>query len=84
MPALTHPREALFSGEAPFPVIPSCEHFAGSEKLIEKALELQDRLGGAFDVTMDLEDGAEAGHEGEPAEMVVSLLSSERNRRAPT
>ena len=42
---LVHPNEALFKGEKPFPVIPSCEHFAGSEKLIVKALELQDKLG---------------------------------------
>ena len=33
-----HPRDALFAGEKPFPVIPACEHFAGSEKLIAKAL----------------------------------------------
>ena len=37
--ALTHPNEALFGGEKPFPIIPCCEHFAGSEKLITKALE---------------------------------------------
>ncbi|MGE5793382.1 MAG: CoA ester lyase, partial [Bacteroidota bacterium] len=42
---LVHPSDALFKGEKQFPVIPSCEHFAGSEKLIVKALELQDRLG---------------------------------------
>ena len=33
-----HPNQALFGGEKPFPVIPACEHFAGSEKLILKAL----------------------------------------------
>ena len=30
---LVHPNDALFKGEKAFPVIPSCEHFAGSEKL---------------------------------------------------
>ena len=29
-----HPNQALFEGEKPFPIIPACEHFAGSEKLI--------------------------------------------------
>ena len=31
--------------------IPACEHFAGDEKKLRKALELQDRLNGTFDVT---------------------------------
>jgi citrate lyase subunit beta/citryl-CoA lyase len=41
--------------------IPACEHFAGDEKKLRKALELQDRLNGTFDVTADLEDGASSG-----------------------
>jgi citrate lyase subunit beta/citryl-CoA lyase len=78
---LVHPSEALFKGEKPFPVIPSCEHFAGSEKLIVKALELQDRLGPVFDITCDCEDGAQAGKEKEHAEMVVRVLGSPANKR---
>lgn len=79
--ALVHPSEALFRGEKPFPVIPTCEHFAGSEKLIGKALELQDRLGPVFDITCDCEDGAQAGREREHAEMIVRVLASPANRR---
>ena len=75
----THPRDALFAGEKPFPVIPACEHFAGSEKLIVKALELRDRLGPVFDVTCDCEDGAQAGREKEHATMIVDVLLSDRN-----
>jgi len=75
-----HPSEALFKGEKPFPVIPSCEHFAGSEKLILKALELQATLGPIFDITCDCEDGAQAGKEREHAEMVVRVLNSPANR----
>jgi len=78
---LVHPNEALFKGEKPFPVIPSCEHFAGSEKLIVKALELQDRLGPIFDITCDCEDGAQAGKEKEHAEMVVRVLGSPANKQ---
>src|SRR5688572_28843568 len=76
-----HPAQALFEGETPFPVIPSCEHFAGSEKLILKAFELQEKLGGTFDVTMDLEDGAPAGREKQHAELYVKLQRSPENKR---
>lgn len=75
-----HPRDALFGGERPFPVIPSCEHFAGSEKLIGKAFGLQEKLGPIFDITMDLEDGAPAGREKDHAEMVVAMQKSEANQ----
>jgi citrate lyase subunit beta/citryl-CoA lyase len=76
-----HPNQALFGGEKPFPIIPSCEHFAGSEKLILKALSLQDSLGPIFDITCDCEDGAAAGQEREHAEMIVRVLNSEANKR---
>ncbi len=79
MPERIHPKDALFGGERPFPVIPSCEHFAGSEKLIVKALELQGKLGPIFDITMDLEDGAPAGREQQHAELVVDLQKSAAN-----
>ena len=75
-----HPSNALFAGEKPFPVIPSCEHFAGSEKLIGKALELQDKLGPVFDITCDCEDGAPAGQEKAHAEMIVRVLTSDANK----
>lgn len=78
--APVHPKVALFEGERPFPVIPSCEHFAGSEKLISKALELQDKLGPVFDITCDCEDGAAAGQEKAHAEMVARLISGPANK----
>jgi citrate lyase subunit beta / citryl-CoA lyase len=77
---LVHPNDALFSGEKPFPVIPSCEHFAGSEKLILKALSLQDSIGPVFDITCDCEDGAASGQEREHAEMIVRVLNSDANK----
>jgi citrate lyase subunit beta/citryl-CoA lyase len=79
MAKLEHPRSALFSGEKPFPIIPACEHFAGSEKLITKALELQNKMGGLFDITMDCEDGAQTGKEKEHAEMIVRIQNSDLN-----
>jgi citrate lyase subunit beta / citryl-CoA lyase len=73
-------RDALFEGEKPFPIIASCEHFAGSEKLINKAFELQEKLGPIFDITMDCEDGAPAGREKQHAEMIVELQKSAANQ----
>jgi citrate lyase subunit beta / citryl-CoA lyase len=80
-----HPNQALFGGEKPFPVIPACEHFAGSEKLILKALSLQDPAnpngaGLVFDITCDCEDGAASGQEQAHAEMIVRILNSEANQ----
>ncbi len=74
-----HPNEALFDAEKPFPAIPSCEHFAGSEKLMLKALEMQVKLGPVFDITCDCEDGAAAGQEVEHAEMVARVIASDAN-----
>jgi citrate lyase subunit beta/citryl-CoA lyase len=75
-----HPANALFGGEKPFPNIPSCEHFAGSEKLILKAFQLQDQLGPLFDITCDCEDGASAGQEVAHAEMVARVIASPANK----
>lgn len=80
MSNLKHPSEALFPGEKLFPIIPVCEHFAGSEKLITKALELQAKMNGVFDITMDCEDGAQKGKEKEHAEMIVRLQNSDLNK----
>jgi citrate lyase subunit beta/citryl-CoA lyase len=74
-----HPNEALFEGERPFPIIPTCEHFAGTEVRIAKALELQQEMNGVFDITMDMEDGAPTGAEREHAEMVVRMQQSAGN-----
>ena len=74
-----HPNEALFEGEPPMPVIPSCEHFAGTEQRIQKAFELQQEMGGVFDITMDLEDGAPTGEEREHAQMAARMQNSAAN-----
>ncbi|WP_444634414.1 HpcH/HpaI aldolase/citrate lyase family protein [Cupriavidus oxalaticus] len=76
----THPNDTLFAGEKAFPMLAACEHFAGSEKLIGKAMDLQVEYGPAFDVTCDCEDGAAAGQEREHAQMVARMIASERNR----
>lgn len=75
-----HPRDVLFAGEKPFPVMPAVDHYAGSEKLMLKALALQQELGPVFDITCDCEDGARAGAEAEHARMVVEVVNSVENR----
>ena len=81
MSQFVHPGAALFKGEKPFPVIASCDHYAGSEKRMSRALELQDSIGPVFDLTCDCEDGAQAGREKEHAEMIVRLLNGPANKR---
>jgi len=84
MTNLLHPSAVLYMGSRPFPQLAACEHFAGSEKLIRKALQIQaeSALNGQsiFDISADCEDGAPAGKEREHAEMIAALLLSEENR----
>jgi citrate lyase subunit beta/citryl-CoA lyase len=80
MSSLPHPEHVLFQGEKPFPVLPAVDHYAGSEKLMRKALALQEELGPVFDITCDCEDGAHAGAEAEHAEMAAALVLSDDNR----
>lgn len=77
---MIHPNEALYESGKTLPIIPSCEHFAGSEKLIGKAFQLQEKLGPIFDITCDCEDGAETGKEVEHAQMIVRMINSEDNK----
>jgi citrate lyase subunit beta / citryl-CoA lyase len=74
------PADVLFPGEAPPAVIPPCDHYAGSEKLIRKSLALQARLGPVFDITLDCEDGAQVGQEAAHAELVASFIGGEEDR----
>ncbi|WP_281985209.1 HpcH/HpaI aldolase/citrate lyase family protein [Azonexus hydrophilus] len=77
---MRHPKHVLFAGEKPFPILPAVDHYAGSEKLMKKALQLQQELGPIFDITCDCEDGAHAGAEREHAEMAAALILSDDNR----
>jgi len=77
---MRHPNAVLFAGEKPFPILPAVDHYAGSEKLMKKALQLQQELGPIFDITCDCEDGAHAGAEREHAEMAAAVILSADNR----
>lgn len=82
MPQTLHPDDVLHQheGGAFFfdPSPSSCEHYAGDEKKLRKALALQDELHGAFDVTADLEDGAPSGAEAQTAALLASILCEPR------
>jgi citrate lyase subunit beta/citryl-CoA lyase len=76
-----HPADMLYQGAGkPLPALSACEHYAGSERTILKALQLQSELGPVFDVTGDCEDGAPAGREREHAEMIAALVMGGDNR----
>lgn len=78
-----HPAAVLYQGSKPFPVLAACEHYAGSEKNLRKALSLQAELLAdgqpIFDITADCEDGAPAGREAEHAAMIADLLLDPAN-----
>jgi citrate lyase subunit beta/citryl-CoA lyase len=75
-----HPSEVLFQGQRQPLLLPACDHYAGSEKLMRKSMALQQELGPIFDITFDCEDGASAGAERAHAELVAMLVNSDDNR----
>jgi len=74
------PHEALHEGPAALPALPACVHYAGAERYLRKALELQAAMGPRFDIAGDCEDGAPVGGERAHAEMIASLIASAANR----
>jgi len=72
--------QILFGDTRQLPILPVVDHYAGSEKLIRKALTLQREQGPIFDLTCDCEDGAPTGHETEHALMCAELINSAENQ----
>jgi citrate lyase subunit beta/citryl-CoA lyase len=75
-----HPSDVLFHGKRQPLLLPACDHYAGSEKLMRKSMALQQELGPLFDITFDCEDGAAAGAEKEHAELVAALINDDGNQ----
>lgn len=75
-----HPSDALFQGKRQPLLLPACDHYAGSSKLMLKSMALQQELGPVFDITFDCEDGAATGLELEHARLVAELINSDGNR----
>jgi citrate lyase subunit beta/citryl-CoA lyase len=76
---LIHPRQALFDAAEAAADLPVCDHYAGVESRMRKALALQAELGPVFDVTLDCEDGAPIGGEAEHARMAAEMVMSTAN-----
>ena len=79
----SHPAKVLYSRGKSFPALPACEHYAGSEKLLRKALLLQANTAISnrpiFDITADCEDGAKVGNEEPQAQLVAAIISDNAN-----
>ena len=75
-----HPSKVLFQGKRQPLLLPACDHYAGTEKLMRKSMALQQELGPLFDITFDCEDGAPTGGEAEHAALVASFINSDDNR----
>jgi len=75
-----HPRRALFDAGERLSDLPVCDHYAGVESRMRKALALQAERGPVFDVTLDCEDGAPVGGEAEHARLVADLAAGTQNR----
>lgn len=77
--APVHPRNVLYQGEKAFPILPVVDHYAGSEKLMRKALGLQGEHGPIFDITCDCEDGATAGNEAAHRQLCAAIINDRDN-----
>lgn len=61
-------------------MLPACDHYCGSEKLMRKSMALQKDWGPIFDITFDCEDGAATGNEAAQAQLVGDLIASSDNQ----
>ncbi len=77
-----HPRDVLYQSDSAFPILPAVDHYAGSEKLMRKALALQGELGPIFDLTCDCEDGAAAGFEEPHRRLCAAIVNDPDNLHA--
>jgi len=74
-----HPSAALYDAGLSLPPLPPCVHYAGSERHLRKALELQRAMGPVFDVACDCEDGAPVGGERAHAKAMAALIAGADN-----
>lgn len=82
--AALHPRAALYGTRARPRALPVCDHYAGSERFLRKALALQTATAidgrARFDITADCEDGAPLGGERDHARLIGAIVASADNR----
>ncbi|WP_409488824.1 HpcH/HpaI aldolase/citrate lyase family protein [Pseudomonas promysalinigenes] len=71
--------QILFEGKKMPLRLPVVDHYAGIERFMYNALQLQANMKGAFDVTLDFEDGSSAGNEHEQMQLIKEVLNDEIN-----
>lgn len=74
------PSEVLFQGAHVPLALPACDHYAGTETRMRKSVSMQNEMGPVFDITLDCEDGAEAGQETQHAQLVSNIIAGDENR----
>jgi citrate lyase subunit beta / citryl-CoA lyase len=75
-PAQTsNPESTLFQNARMLPILPVCEHIAGTPTFLRKAFSLQKKLHNRFDITCDLEDGSPAENLMQHAESLLATLT---------
>lgn len=78
-----HPSQVLFQDDLTPVTLPTCDHYAGSDRLMRKSMLLQQESmasnNALFDITFDCEDGAAAGNEGPHAQAIAALIDSTDN-----
>ena len=79
MPDNLHPAAALYGTERAMAALPPCVHYAGSERYIRKALEIQRERGPVFDIACDCEDGAPVGQERAHAKTMAAIIAGSDN-----
>src|SRR5689334_3461262 len=73
------PQIALHDATRVRPALAPCVHYAGTERFVSKALDLQRERGPVFDIAADCEDGAPVGPERDHALLLARLIAGERN-----
>lgn len=71
--------QILFGGGSIPRRLPVVDHYAGVERFMFKALQLQSSMDGVFDVTLDFEDGSSAGNEYEQIQLITAVLNDADN-----
>jgi len=73
------PSTTLFQDTPAQTLIACCDHYAGNIHFIKKAFALQQSLPFKFDITCDLEDGAQVGKEHSLRAEIIELINSTEN-----
>lgn len=73
------PDQIFFGGGSFSRRLSVADHYAGIERCMFKALQLQANMDGVFDVTLDFEDGSSAGNEYEEIQLITAVLNDADN-----